>query len=247
MLTARVAGPIIACALALVGVSGRVAAQSANDLAAFNALIVSPVGALPPSAIDDGHPLPDRASLLMSYGRWRYDINDAIHENVGLTVRHRLASSRTSVSVTGAYLSASCDCSGWSSAGVSINSIAWSTMPSRGMNTRTAARLSLELMAGGARFLGAGHATAYSFATAIDVGGSVRVGGSSRLAFSLIPGIGYGHLKSVDEKGGGTRPLLGAAASWMFARGISLHVGARRIALPGGPTQLGGGISWHRR
>src|SRR5437879_1634900 len=127
MLIARSVSTVVACALALAGTSGRAVAQSPDDLAAFNALIVSPIGALPPSANDDGRPLPDRASLFVSYGRWRYDVNDAIHQNVGLSVHRRIGVSTTSVSVTGAYLSSSCDCSGWSSGGVSLTSVAWST------------------------------------------------------------------------------------------------------------------------
>lgn len=246
MLTARSAGSVLACALALAGMSGRAIAQSPGDLAAFNALIVSPVGALPPTAGDDGRPLPDRASLFVKYGRWRYDVNDAIHENVGLSIHHRLGSSATSVSVTGAYLSSSCDCSGWSSGGVSLTSVAWSTA-SLGQSRATAAHASVELMAGGARFSGAGHASAYSVAAALDLGGSLPVGHSSRFALSVIPGIGYGHLTSVDETGGGTRPVLGAAMSLTFSGGVALDIGARRIVLSGGPTQIGGGVSWHRR
>jgi hypothetical protein len=245
MLNARSVGSVVVCALALAGTSGRAAAQSSDDLAAFNALIVSPVGALPPAAHDDGRPLPDRASLFVSYGRWRYDVNDAIHHNVGLSIQHRIGSSTTSVSVTGAYLSSSCDCSGWSSGGVSLTSVAWSTtgVPS---HTALAGHVGVEILAGGARFSGTGHASAYSIASSLDIGGSIPVG-SSRLALSIIPGIGYGHLTSIDETGGGTRPVLGAAISLTFSRRVALDIGARRIVLSGGPTQVGAGVSWHRR
>jgi hypothetical protein len=57
----------------------------ASDLAAYNALIVAPVGALPALALDDGHARPDREALAVSYGQWRFDIDDAIHHSIGLT------------------------------------------------------------------------------------------------------------------------------------------------------------------
>src|SRR5262249_36582648 len=119
MRTARSMGSILICASVYMGAPGRIAAQSPGDLAAFNALIVSPAGALPPTADDDARRLPDQAAAFVSYGRWRYDINDAIHHNVGLTLRHRLGSTTTSIAATGAYLSSSCDCAGWWSGGVS--------------------------------------------------------------------------------------------------------------------------------
>lgn len=247
MLTARSTRALVALALTCVGANERLTAQSSSDLAAFNALIVSPAGALPPSANDDGRPLPDRAALFVSYGRWRYDINDAIHHNLGVTVRDRVGASNTSLAATGAYLSSSCDCEGWWSGGVSLESVLWRSALSSDSKLRATGHVAIDAMAGGARFSGVGHASAYSFAGALDVGGSVRMSSSSRLAFSIFPGFGYGHLSSVDELGGGTRPLLGAAASLMFSRGVSIDVGARRIVLAGGPTQLGVGVSWHRR
>jgi hypothetical protein len=247
MVTIRSVRSLAVVALACVGASERLAAQSSNDLAAFNALIVSPAGALPPSANDDGRPLPDRAALFVSYGRWRYDINDAIHHNLGVTARDRLGASNTSLAVTGAYLSSSCDCAGWWSGGVSLESVLWRSEPSSDSRLRASGHVAIDAMAGGARFSGVGHASAYSFAGALDIGGSVRLSSSSRLALSVFPGFGYGHLTSVDELGGGTRPVLGAAASLLFARGVSIDLGARRIVLVGGPTQLGAGVSWHRR
>jgi hypothetical protein len=247
MPTARSLRSIVAFAFAAVGAGHQLAAQSSSDLAAFNALIVSPAGALPPTADDDGRPLPDRAALFVSYGRWRYDINDAIHHNLGITLRDRLGTSTTSIAVTGAYLSSSCDCAGWWSAGVSLKSILWRSEPASDSPLRAGGHVAVEALAGGAQFSGVGHASAFSLASTLDVGGSVRVSNSSRLALSLLPGVGYGHLTSVDEVGGGTRPLLGAAVSWIFARGVSIDLGTRRIVIAGGPTQLGAGVSWHRR
>jgi hypothetical protein len=235
---------VVVCAMVFTTQAVQAHAQSTGDLAAFSSLIVSPSGALPPSASDNGRALPDVAVIAVSYGRWRYDINDAIHHNLGATVTRRIGASATSVSLTAAYLSVSCDCAGWMSGGVSLTSRMLS-IPVDRLRTGASGHIDLQLMTGGARYSGDGHASAYSVATAVDVGGSFLLRGSSRLAFSVIPGFGLGHLTSADETDAGTRPLLGAAISWRSRHGVSLDVGARRVVLKGGPTQFGMGIAWH--
>ena len=244
MLRAPLQRIVVVFALGLTTPVARAHAQSTSDLAAFSALIVSPSGALPPSASDNGRALPDVAAFAVSYGRWRYDIDDAIHHNLGATVTRRIGASATSVSMTAAYLSLSCDCAGWMSGGVSLTSRMLS-VPADRLRAGASGHIDLQLMTGGARYSGDGHASAYSAAAAVDVGGSVALRGSSRLALSLIPGVGLGHLTSADETGGGTRALLGAAISWRSRHGVSLDVGTRRIVLTGGPTQFGMSIAWH--
>jgi hypothetical protein len=219
-------------------------AQSIRDLSAFSALMVSPVAALPPVASDNGSAMPDRSTFTVSYGRWRYDIDDAIHHNVGGTFIRRIGASRTSVALTGAYLSASCDCSGWGSAGVSILSQLWSSALTAGPPSRSSMHVGLNLAAGGARYAGTGAATAYSAAGELDVGGSTSFVGESRLAFSVFPGFGMGHLSSVDATETGMRPMFGAATSWRSQLGLALEIGVERVILKGGPTQFGAGISW---
>ncbi|MEO7083632.1 MAG: hypothetical protein ABI442_17690 [Gemmatimonadaceae bacterium] len=222
-------------------------AQSHSDLSAYSALVVSPVGALTPVALDDGRAVPERMSVGLNYERWRFDINDAIHNNVGVTLSHRLGSSNTSLSATGAYLSASCDCSGWLSGGVSLRSILLSTAgPGDRPRSGVTGHVAVDVEAGGARFQGIGAASGYSAAANADIGGSVSIRGSSRIAISVTLGLGWGHLSSADESGDGFRPVYGAAVSWKLPRGVSVDFGARRIVLKGGPTGYGGGISWRK-
>jgi hypothetical protein len=222
-------------------------AQSLQDLAGFSALIVSPVGALPPVASDNGSALPDRATLAVDYGRWRFDIDDAIHDNVGITASHRLGSFPATVSATGAMLSLSCDCAGWVAGGVSISSTLWSSALRGVREERRTLHVGVRLSAGGAEYLGAGHASGASAAGELDVGGSTSFIAGSRLALSLVPGFGSGHLNSADVTATGTRPLFGVAASWRFRHGVAIDLGTERVVLKGGPTQLGIGMSWHAR
>jgi hypothetical protein len=237
----------LGAALICAAIAPPLTAQSTRDLAAFSALMVSPAAALPPLASDNGTAIPDVSSLGLAYGRWRYDIDDAIHHNVGATLTRRIASSRTSVSLTGAYLSASCDCSGWGSAGVSILSQLWSSALTGGPQSRTSMHVGLNLAVGGARYAGSGAASAYSAAGELDLGGSASFVGGTRLALSVFPGFGMGHLTSADATATGTRPMFGAAAAWTFRRGVALDLGAQRVILNGGPTQFGAGISWRVR
>ena len=235
-----------ACLLVTVGTS-RLAGQSTRDLSAFSALIVSPIAALPPVATDNGTAAPDASRLDARYGRWRYDVDDAIHDNVGVTYTQRIGSSATSVSLTGAYLSLSCQCSGWGSAGVSILSQLWSSALPGSQQSRYSMHVGLNLAAGGARYAGSGAASGLSAAGELEVGGSTSFVADSRLALSVFPGFGVGHLNSADATATGTRPMLGAAAAWKFRRGFALDLGAERVILKGGPTQLGAGISWRVR
>lgn len=218
-------------------------AQSANDLAAFSALIVSPVGALPPVVGDNGSRIPERASLSLRYGGWQYDVDDGMHNNVGLTLTSRIGSSRTSLSATAAHLSLNCACAVWASGGVSVRSVPWSST-SRGPK-HPAAHVAIEVAVGGARYMGGGHATARSAAAVLDIGGGIPFFGGSRLSVSVLPGLGRGSLWSADATGGGTRALLGAGASWIFPHGVSIDVGTQRVILPGGPRQIGAGLSLH--
>jgi hypothetical protein len=233
------------CALAAAVRAGN--AQTRSELSAYNALIVSPVGALPPTAVDEGRAIPDKASVAVSYGQWRFDIDDAIHHNVGLTLTHRLGGSHTSISATGAYLSSSCACPDGYSGGVSSRTILWwNAAGARPDRISASEHIALEVWGSGARYQGAGHPNAASFAVDADLGGSIPLTRSSRLALAAFPGVGWGHYNSADETGEGIRPIYGVGLSWKFEQGVSIDFGARRIVLKDGPTELGAGVSWRK-
>src|SRR6476659_540420 len=66
--------------------AGALVAQSAADRAAWNAMMLSPLGALTPLARDPIDDETRQADVWLRYGRWRYDVDDAIHNTVGVTV-----------------------------------------------------------------------------------------------------------------------------------------------------------------
>jgi hypothetical protein len=222
-------------------------AQTSGDLGALGALMVSPVGALPATATEYALGAPASA-LSLAYGGWRYDIDDGVHNNVGLTYWRRVGASRFSVAATGAYLSLSCPCAVWMSGGVAATAVLWTgarrsgtgSAERPGLTAHAAIRASL----GGARFTGARHAGALSSAALLDLGVGFPVLGSHRLTLVVLPGMGSGRLTSADLMASGSRPLLGAAASLGLGGGFSLDFGTQRVMIADAPRQYGGGLSW---
>ena len=230
-------GRVLRTVLAGLALPVCVGAQSLKDLVAFSALVVSPVGALPPAGTEIGPR--DRTTVSLRYGSWRYDIDDGSHNNFGITVTQRIGHTRTTVSLTAALLTLNCGCSKWTSGGVGVKSVLWGRGGSGASDRSVFA--ALDLAAGGARFAGAGHARALSASSSLDVGGGLPLFHGMRLSGSFMPGLGFGRFDSVEASASGFRPLIGAAASVRFGRHVSLDLGLQKIVLSGGPTQFGGG------
>jgi hypothetical protein len=216
----------------------RAAAQSSNDVAAWDALMLSPVGALAPLAIDVGAAAPGHVFALR-YGYWRYDRDDSPHSNFGMTYAAPLTR-RTQISLTAAYHILGChECSGWYIAGAQVRSALWSTPPTAVLSAGVALRTDI----GVAQYRGQGGASAGSAAESLDVSAGVALPHRSRLVLSLLPGIGVGRLASADETGQGARPLIGAALAWRSASGFAVDVGVQRIVIAGGPQQIGASLA----
>lgn len=221
-------------------------AQSLADLAAWDALVVTPVGALPPRArlSDDAAP----SELSVRYGRWRYDIDDAIHNDFGVTVARDVGFAHGSVALTGAYLSLSCGtCDAWVAGGVELQSHLLHEHLAGDSAGGVNATLGVRLNAGGARFLGDGHATALSLAGAGVIGLSLALARETRLSIAVMPGAGMGRFASIDETASGTRPTYAVAAALALRHGLVIDFGFQRIVIDGGPTQLGAGFAWRAR
>ena len=237
---------LVMAMIATLACAQRSGAQSLNDLSAFSALIVTPAGALTPITYDNGQRQAEHTSLSLRYGGWSYDIDDARHDNVGVTYAHRVAGSRVSVAVTAAHLRISCVCAAWTSGGVAVTTTLWSSNSMRTTAAR-AVHVALDLTSGVARYAGLGHALAYASTAALDIGVGVATFKHTRMSIAVHPGVGYGRLQSVDAAGRGTRVMLGASASWRLPIGLTFDIGMQRIVLARGPTQYGGGLSWRSK
>jgi hypothetical protein len=232
----------------LAGAAREARAQSPGDLAAWDALVVTPVGALPPRVHDGLFVDAVRTELSVRYGRWRYDQDDAIHNDFGVTLARQLGVAQTEVALTAAYLSLSCGtCASWLSGGIAVHTRLIRQTIAGDSTHEVAASLGVRASAGAARYQGEGRAAATSIAGAASIGVAFPFVWSSRISVSVLPGVGIGRFSSVDEDAYGTRPTFGASMAWALPSGLVVDVGMQRIFIDGGPNQLGAGLSWVRR
>ncbi|GAC1515891.1 MAG: hypothetical protein NVS1B4_08270 [Gemmatimonadaceae bacterium] len=223
-------------------------AQTVNDVAAWDALMLSPIGALPPMARNtaDGDARPNELSI--RYGRWRYDLDDAVHNNTGITFAHRFGLLNTELAFTGAFLSLSCGaCLAWVSGGVDLHSTVWHGSLEGTAGRTPSVSLGLRTGLGGARYIGEGHAIAGSATAGVSVTGGVPFFWRSRMTAMLMPGFGFGRTASADESLHGTRPYLGAALAWTFPSGLGVDLGTQHVSMSGAPAQVGMGLAWRVR
>jgi hypothetical protein len=218
--------------------------QSANQLGAWDGLMLSPVGAFSPVAGDPRDVANGADAVTLRYGRWRYDAEDAVHDNVGLSWSHSLGFARTRLTLTGAYGMVECpSCSTLVIGGIDLQS----TLLTRNIavqNSRpAAAAVGLRMSFGGGHELGTSAATAASAAIAVPFDVAVPFGATSLLCASLAPGFGFGRTASVDLTESGFLPMLGGAISWIITPTIGVELGVQHIFIAGAPTQLGGAFS----
>jgi hypothetical protein len=238
--------PAIGAFLILLAVGPReTAAQNANQLGAWDGLMLSPVGALAPVARAPGEMASGADEVSLRFGRWRYDPDDAVHDNIGVTWSHGLGFARAQLALSAAYELVECPtCSAWASGDVVVQSALWERgfagADRRPIRTGIGLRLSL----GGARYLGAERATAGSAAVTAPIDIALPLWRTSLLCASIVPGFGFGHVTGADFGAGGFLPMIGAAVSWTVTSRVGVNVGAQRIIIAGGPTQLGAALSW---
>ncbi|MBI3567655.1 MAG: hypothetical protein HY084_05565 [Gemmatimonadetes bacterium] len=230
----------------LLGLGARASsAQSASQLGAWDALMLSPAGALTPVAHDPGEVAAGARELSLRYGRWRYDADDAVHDNIGVTWTYHFGRARTQLAITAAYGLVECPtCSGWTMGGVDLQSTAYSrdfaTSSPRPITAGVEVRGSL----GFARYRGEGTPTAVSASLVMPLEVSLPVPLESRVTLALIPGFGYGEITSADAAEGTVLPMLGGAVAWSVTSRLSINLGLQRVVLQGGPMQIGTAVSW---
>jgi hypothetical protein len=238
-------GAAAAFILTIASISSRSAlAQSTNELGAWDGLVLSPVGALAPIAHAPGDLPAGMNEIALRYGRWTYDSDDAVHDNIGLTWSRGLGFAHARLSLTGMYEAVECPtCSAWAAGDVTLESTIWHHGTSTAASHHALADAGVRFSLGGAKYLGAEASTAGSAALGFPLDASFPLWGSSSLCASLIPGYGFGHVTGADYGAGGLLPMLGAAVAVTLTSRLALDFGAQRVFIAGGPTQLGAAIS----
>jgi hypothetical protein len=228
------------------GVGPRQAApQSASQLGAWDGLMLSPVGALAPVARDPGEMASRGNELSLRYGRWRYDADDAVHDNIGLTWSHSLGFAKSLLSLTGAAGLVECPtCSAWELGGVDLQSTLWDRTFAGAHGRPITAGAGLRASVGGARYRGSDASSAVSAAIAMPIDIALPLSEAASLCASIVPGFGFGRIEGTDLAESGMLPMVGAAVAWTLTSNLGLDLGVQRIVIAGGPTQLGAALSW---
>jgi len=225
--------------LATLAAARPAAAQDFGDIAAYVALVTTPVGALPPlpptPPIADGVAPPH---FDLRYGRWKFDGDDAAQHTIGAGVRFGAGGGQGSL--TASYMT--CDgCDG--AIGLGLEMTAALVQPTGGQSS--AFSVGVRPAVGVARNLGDVDGTSYSASLGLPVGLHVRTAGGAEVVPFLMPGFGFGGLSGEGESESGTRFMLGGGLGVAnLSGGLGLHVGFQKIFLEDAPTQFGLGLSF---
>jgi len=219
---------------------------SAQDLAAYAALNSTPIGALTPVMVSPG--TKGEKSFNSFSGRFSHfspsgggDGNNQF----GATFYHQ-AGMNAAVSGTVGYLKPGCPagatCDGVLMLGGDVHSTLWNN---------AAAKSSTDLNINLQGSLGYGHEkdfSAMSVAVGIPLGMSIEQASKSRIGFFVTPGFGWGRISAsgggASASESGTRPLVGAGASWTAPAGWGLHLGYQAVVIENGGQNIGLGFSW---
>ena len=233
----------------LLGAEPRVlAAQTSSQLAAFDGLMLSPIGALSPfvhDPLDAGKPGDEFG---FRYGRWRYDTDDAVHDNIGLTWARRFTFVHAEVAVTGAYAAVECGtCSGWAMGGLSIRSTVVERVAAAERESAWRASAGVQVDIGGARYRGVERSSTTSASITLPVEAVVPLRWTNSIGFAVLPGFGYGNISSTDVSQSGVVPMVGGSIMWAITSRVVLGVGVQRLIIPNGTTQVGASFLWDTR
>jgi hypothetical protein len=224
----------VAVAGALV-MGSTAAAQSVGDVAAYVALSLTPVGALPVMAratMFDAGPAPASFNA-------RYGTQDELHTfGVGGDFRAG-GSARAAVSL--GYLT--CDgCDGVLMLGADYITPVFRSAVGTG-TTPASFTVSVNPSLGVARPTD-GELSA--LAASVGLPAAVALGGAgARVAAFISPGLGFGLLSGAGESESGMRPMLGGGLGVRLGQ-VTISGSAQKIFIDGGETQYGLGIAMGR-
>lgn len=212
-----------------------VQAQTEKDFAAWTAMMVTPVGALPPVMLVPSMKGGARAgAFAFSASRWKFDgSGEEANYNYGISYAHPVAQ-KAMASGTLAYMRPGCSgggCDGTLMLGGDLQAPVWenATVSSGGQTTFG---VNLKGSLGWGRFLGSGNQNALSLVGTVPLTARFTMSNKSLLSAFLAPGFGFGRITfggSPSESG--SRPLVGGGIAWTSADGIGVHLGIQKILI----------------
>ena len=216
------------------------AAQSDKDVAAWLALQSTPIGALTPIMISPG--TKGDKSFSSFAGRYTHFApkGGGDGNNVMGASFYRKAGMNAAVSGTAAYLTCS-GCDGMFMVGADVHSTLWNSTRAKGSTSATSVNLQGSLGYGSESGM-----NALSFAVGVPLAISIEQASKSRIGMFVTPGFGSGRVSASGASESGTRPMVGAGASFTAAAGWGLHASYQKVLISNvSGNSMGLGFSWN--
>jgi hypothetical protein len=228
---------LVVASIATACLSPAVAAQpSQQDGAAYQALLGSPIGNQTPIMVNPG--IKGERPAAAFAGRFSSFQCEGCNNNFGGGITAYFpAGSHASIAGTAGYLI--CDsCDPFYTFGVDVHSALWNSAASPG-GAVTTVNLQGSLGYGMEEFF-----NALSAAVSIPIGIAMPQENKSRIGTFISPGFGWGRMSNdAGDSESGTRPMIGAGASWTSASGWGVHAGFQKIIIEDGGNILGVSVS----
>lgn len=232
-------GFVCAAAMLVSVTPWRGAAQDAEDVAAYLAMVFTPIGALPPMVTPPmAGSAQTRNRINARYGRISF--NDAVAFN-NLGVGIDFDRDGGSWGLVLGYMFDDCegDCDGVVMFGADLEGVLASSQIGQSPNTR--------LNMGWRGDVGISRSDDLTSLTGV-IGVPLSVSaqsGSLRIVPFFTPAFGFGRLSDDNDSESGVRFLLGGGLGVMSSTGLALNIGFQKVFIDGGDTQVGLGVAWN--
>lgn len=229
------------CAAALFASSAPLAAaQDEDDVAAYAAMVFTPIGALPPlvtPAMAGISHAPTRINA--RYGRISFSDDVGFNNlGVGLDFGRR----RGSLGLLVGY--AFDDCEGECDGAVMIGGHAEGTLGSTPLGDDPSSATLRMGVRGDVGFARMDDVTALSAVLGVPLAVSMPSGGLRFVPF-VTPAFGLGRLSGNDESETGVRFLLGAGVGVVSSTGLMVDLGVQKVFIDDGDAMVGIAVAWN--
>jgi len=217
---------ILVVGLVSLSTSEASAQPSLKDVAAYSALVFTPVGSHAPMQMQKANAFAVRFSHFSQEG------SDGTNNLAGSYFMK--AGSNALVGGTLGYIMPGCDnCDGVFNAGVNLNSSLWSNASGAAIG-----------MSGDLGWAKEDETTFLSAAIGVPLSISKEQASKSRISAFVAPGFGFGRVSADAGSESGTRPIIGAGAAYQAVGGWALHAAFQKVMIENGGNNIGLGFSY---
>lgn len=231
----------VAAGLVAMSFNTASAQPSAQDFAAFAALVSTPIGAFAPMSAGPakGAAL-SGSSISLRVSSFKFEGATESNNTIGGSYTMK-AGTNALVNANLGYQMCGTDC-GTIMLGADLISPLWAQPATAEKNMAFSANLQGSV--GYGLDQSPAEANALSFAVGIPVGVAMEQENKSRISAFVTPGFGWGKVSATGASESGTRPFFGVGGEWVAPAGWALHVGIQKVMIDDGPTNVGAGFNW---